>query len=153
MFKFLGVICINDCRIHLNDMHTLSFYLVVLKETQHAKRVYQSLCVEDQTILEKMRYGWEKKRNMENASECFPHILPFALCAQWPLISLWFAYSSTCGKSQPRNADLWKMVVQNQAGWVYCYKWFKKWSVNDSFFLHTSIWYKTKVTRMALGTI
>lgn len=48
-------------QIHLNDIHTLPFDLVVLKGTQHDKRVYQSLCAEDQAVLEKMRYGREKR--------------------------------------------------------------------------------------------
>lgn len=150
MSKFLGVIYVNDCRTNTPEWYAhLAFYLVVVKDTQHDKRVYQSLCVEDQAILEKMRYGWEKweiwKMRM-NASHTF-YLLSFVLSDRWYLYGLLTPH--LCGKPQPRNADLWKMVVQNQAGWMHCYKWFKKWFVNDSFFLHTSIWYRTKVTRMA----
>lgn len=147
--KFLEVIYLNVYRTNTAEWYAHPVFLLGSTEGDSVwqKGLSKSPC-------RRLGYPWENEirmrnmRNMENVSEYFLHILPFVLCAQWPLI-IFTVYLHLCAKPQPRNADLWKMVVQNQAGWRHCYKWFKKWSVNDSFSLYASIWYKTEVTRMA----
>lgn len=100
ILKFLGVIYVFVCRTYTAEWYAHPVFLLGSIEGDSAwqKGLSKSLC-------RRLGHPWKneiwmrKMRNTEKASECFLHVLPFVLCAQWPLTSLRFAYSSPSWKA------------------------------------------------------
>lgn len=118
IFKFLGVIYVFVRRTDTAERYAHPIFLLGSTEGDSAQQ--KGLL---KSLWRRLGYPWKnetwmrKMRNMENGSECFLHILPFVLCAQWPLVSLWFAYSSPLRKTPTQKC--WPLEDGSpKTGWM-----------------------------------
>lgn len=87
IFKFLAVIYVNVYRTNTAEWYAHPVFLPGSTEGDSAWQKGLS-----RSLSRRLGYPWEneicmrKMRNMDNVSECFPHILCSVLCAQWLLI-------------------------------------------------------------------